>query len=156
MHFVHVIEINDPRRPLLGGLSHEQVWRGLVHRVERPLAFLPQLSGCLIVKHGATDVARDLDFGAFTVRDSVRLEPMQQITVDTEAAPHVPAGRLVIAIEVRGTDHLQLRFTYDVNRKRSADVEMEAQYDQFVQSAYVRADIDSVKIIRNLIDRGAL
>jgi hypothetical protein len=156
VRFVHIIEINDPRNPLLDSLTREQLWRGLLRRVERPVEFLPQLKHCLIVMRGDSTLARELDFGDVIVRDRVRLVPMQKVTFDTEARPNVPAGNLIIAIEEHGADHLQLRFTYTTHRERSADAKMEQQYDRIVQSAYLQADIDSVKVIRALADRGEL
>lgn len=156
MHFVHIIEINDPHSPLIAALTREQVWRGLLWRVERPMDFLPQLNGCLIMMRGDSTLVRELDFGAFIVRDRVRLTPQEQLTFDTEAAPNVRAGRLRIAIETPIDDQLQLRFTYDVERERTDDAEVEAQYDRFIQSAYLQADIDSVKTMRTLLAQGDL
>jgi hypothetical protein len=156
VHFVHIIEINDPRNPLLDAFTRDQLWRGLLRRAERPMEFLPQLKGCLIIMRGEFTFARELDFGSFTLRDRVRLTPQQQLTFDTEAAPNVPAGRLTIAIETGGVDHLQLRFTYDVERERTDNAEMEAQYDRYIQSAYLQADIESVKIMRGLLAQGTL
>jgi len=156
MHFVHVIEINDPRNPLLDVVTREQVWRGLLRRAERPMDFLPQLSGCMIVMRGDTTIARELDFGSFTVRDRVRMEPMKQLSFDTEAAPNVHAGRLLIAIEEHRPGYLRLRFTYDIKRQHVDDAQVEEQYDRFLQSAYLQADIDSVKIIRRLINEGVV
>jgi len=156
VHFVHIIEINDPRNPLIAALTREQVWRGLLWRVERPMDFLPQLNSCLIMMRGDSTLVRELDFGAFIVRDRVRLTPQEQLTFDTEAAPNVRAGRLRITIESPESDHLQLRFTYDVERERTDDAELEAQYDGFIQSAYLQADIDSVKTMRTLLAQGEL
>ena len=156
MRFVHIVEINDPRHPLLEPLSREQLWRGLLRRVEQPMEFLPQLNGCSIVMRGDRTLVRELDFGAFTVRDRVLLEPMEKMSIVIKATPQVPEGKLIIAIETHSADHLQLRFTYDIQRKRSDDIEMEEQYDRVLQSAYVQADIDSVKIIRSLVDRRVL
>jgi hypothetical protein len=156
MHFIHIIEINDPRNPLLERFTREQVWRGLVRRAERPMEFLPQLIGCMIVMRGEYTLARELDFGSFTVRDRVRLSPMQQLSFDTDAAPNVRAGRLVIAIEENKEAHMQLRFTYDVEREHTDDKEMEEQYDRYLQSAYLQADIDSVKTMRALLAQGEL
>ena len=156
MHFVHVIEINDPRRPLLGVLSHEQVWRGLLRRVEHPGEFLPQLHGCTIVMRGDTTLARKLDFGSFTVRDRVSLEPIRQVVIDTDAAPNVAAARLTIVVETPSAESLQLRFTYAVDRERTADTQREDQYDRFLHSAYLQADIDSVNIIRQLANADVL
>lgn len=169
MHFVHIIEINDPRNPLIAALTREQLWRGLIRRAEKPMEFLPQLTACSIVMRGDTTLARELNFGAFTVRDRVRLTPGHSVRFDTDPAPNMPTCRLVIAIETRGntqsqrpTDmhsteqHLQLRFTYDVQRERSIDAAAEQQYDRFAQSAYLQADIDSVRIIRALVASGTL
>jgi hypothetical protein len=156
MRFVHIIEINDPRNPLLDILTLEQVWRGLLRRVERPGEFLPQLKTSLIVMRGDSTLARELNFGDLIVRDRVRLVPMQSVRFDTEATATIPSGSLVIAIEAHDADHLQLRFTYTTQRERSADEKTEAQYDRFVQSAYLQADIDSVRVIRALANCGEL
>ena len=45
MRFEHLIEINDPLNPLAEILSREQVWSGLMHRVDEPTLFLPGLTG---------------------------------------------------------------------------------------------------------------
>jgi hypothetical protein len=156
MHFVHIIEINDPRNPLLDVLTRDQLWRGLVRRAERPQEFLPQLVDCVIVMRGATTMARELNFGNFTVRDRVRLMPMEQISFVTDAGPTLSESRLVITIEQFGGDHLQLRFTYDTARQRIDNAEMEDQYDRFIQSAYLQTDIDSIKIIRSLVQAGEI
>jgi hypothetical protein len=156
MRFVHIIEINDPLHSLLEPMTRDQLWRGLLRRVERPMEFLPQLSGCLIVMRSDTNIVRELDFGAFLVRDRVRLDPMNQLSVETEARDRLPSGKLVIAIEEPGAERMQLRFTYDVERERSDDVEAEKQYDRVLEAAYLQADIDSVKRIRQLIDADSL
>ena len=43
MNFEHLIQINDPENPLVDTLSREQLWQGLLHRVENPIPFLPGL-----------------------------------------------------------------------------------------------------------------
>lgn len=156
MHFVHIIKINDPRHPLLNVLTREQVWRGLVRRAERPQEFLPQLIDCVIVMRGDSTLARELDFGNFTVRDRVRLVPMQSVSFVTDAGPTIAESRLVIGIEEFADNPLQLRFTYDTARERSDNAEMEEQYDRIIQSAYLQADIDSIRVIRALADAGDL
>ena len=49
MNFEHLIAINDPGNPLIPPLSREQLWEGLLHRIENPLPFLPGLESCAIV-----------------------------------------------------------------------------------------------------------
>ncbi len=156
MHFVHIIEINDPRNPLLTMFTPEQVWRGLLRRVERPKDFLPQLNRCHIVLRGDRTLVRELDFGAFVVRDRVRLTPQREITFDTDSAPNISTARLTISVEQPSEHQLQLRFTYHVQRQPADDAEMEAHYDRYLQAAYLQADIESVKIMRMLLAEGAL
>jgi hypothetical protein len=49
LHFEHLIEINNPLNPLIEPLSVEQVWHGLMYRVEEPTVFLPGLERCTIL-----------------------------------------------------------------------------------------------------------
>ena len=49
MYFEHLIEINNPLNPLIEPLSVEQVWQGLMYRVEEPTVFLPGLERCTIM-----------------------------------------------------------------------------------------------------------
>lgn len=156
MRFVHIIQINDPLNPSIAPLTREQVWRGLVRRAEYPKEFLPQLEHSLIVARGERTLARELNFGAFIVRDRVRLEPMECLTFDTEAAANVPSGSLSITIEEPGAELLQVRFSYAINRAALDDPETQRMYEDFTKSAYLETDIDCVKLIRRLAGEGAL
>ena len=120
------------------------------------MVYLPQLSGCLIMTCDEVTLERELDFGSFVVFDRVRLNALREIRIDTEPAPNVSAGRLTIEIEEPGVEQLQLRFTYEVERERSEDAKTEDDCDRFLKSAYLEADIDSVKIIRQLLDRESI
>ncbi|WP_309269171.1 AtaL-like protein [Azonexus sp.] len=65
MQFEHLIAINDPGNPLLTPLSRQQVWAGLLQRLENLLPFLPGL------EHHADYLVRELNFGAARLRDRV-------------------------------------------------------------------------------------
>ncbi len=156
MKFVHVVQINDPVNPLIEPLSRHQIWRGLLWRTERPQELMPQLISCRIVARGSSSMARELDFGSFTVRDRVRVEPMQQLVYETQAIDDVHAGTLTITIEEPAPDALQVRFAYDVVRVRKEDDATEAMYDGFLKSAYLEADLDCMRQIRQRIEAGEL
>jgi hypothetical protein len=156
MKFVHVVRTNDPSNPLDEPLSREQLWRGLMWRTERPQESMPQLNSCRIVARGESLLARELDFGSFTVRDRVRVEPMQQLVYETQATDDVRAGTLTITIEEPTPGELQVRFAYDVSRVRKEDDATETMYDGFLKSAYLEADIDSMRRIRARADAGKL
>jgi hypothetical protein len=156
MKFTHVVQVNAPGDPLIEPLSREQLWRGLMWRTERPQELMPQLISCRIVARGKSLLARELDFGSFTVRDRVRVEPMQQLVYETQATDDVRAGTLTITIEESEPGGLQVRFAYDVTRVRKADDATEAMYDGFLKSAYLEADIDSLRRIRERAGTGML
>jgi len=58
MNFEHLIQINDLQNPLVETLSRDQVWQGLVHRVEDATPFLPGLESCTIVERHADHLLR--------------------------------------------------------------------------------------------------
>ena len=50
MNFEHLLQINDPENPLVDTLSRDQLWQGLLHRVENPSPFLPGLESSTILE----------------------------------------------------------------------------------------------------------
>ncbi|MGD9842246.1 MAG: AtaL-like protein [Steroidobacteraceae bacterium] len=156
MRFEHLIKVNDPLSPLVESLTRVQLWQGLVLRVEQPEVFMAHLTGSRIVVRGELLLARELDFGSFKVRDRVRMEPMQRIVIEAETTQEGSVGTLSINIEEPGDALLQLRFDYQLQRPRMEDATQEAMYDQFIKSAYLQADIDCVRIIRQCVAQDRL
>ena len=52
MKFEHLIEINDPRNPMIPLLTRDQLWQGLMFRAEDAVPFLPGLEDCIILERG--------------------------------------------------------------------------------------------------------
>jgi hypothetical protein len=155
MKFAHLIEINDPLNPLIDTLSRAQLWRGLVLRAEEPTLFVYGLDSCRILEKTEQSLARELYFGPVIIRDRVTLYPTQRVCYDTEAQPMVAAASLTMTIEEPDPDRFYLRFEYDDGRT-GGDAASDAFYEEFRHSAYVEADIDTVKVIRQLAAEGRL
>lgn len=155
MKFVHLVEINDPLNPLIEPLTREQLWRGLVLRAEAPKRFVDWLDGSEIRSEGIDGLARTLHYGEVTIRDTVSFTPQQQVQYDVPAQGDIPASRLLVTIEEPGTDRLNVRFSYDDFMEETPG-SMEAFYNEFRRSAYQEADIDTVRIIRELASEGLL
>lgn len=151
MRFEHLVQMNDPLSPLVEPLTRAQLWQGLLLRAEQPGVFMTQLADARIVVRGDLSIARELNFGSFKIRDRVRLEPMQRIVIETEATRDHGVGTLTVSIEEPGDELLQLRFEYQLSRARFDDAAQEAMYDEFIKSAYLQADIDCVRIIRQRV-----
>jgi hypothetical protein len=159
MRYEHLVEVNDPRVPLLPLLTRAQLWRGLVRRAEQPWEFVLGLNGATVharSHEGAVaTLTRTLDFGSFVVHDRVLLTPLEQTRIETEAAAGFPASSLTIRIEEPHPQRLYLRFVYE-----SAAVDGQGELDAVTvglrNQAYEQADIDTVGRIRELAEQGLL
>lgn len=155
MKFEHLIEINDPLNPLMDEISHEQLWRGLVLRAESPMLFMPQLDECQIEHRSESGFERKLRYGKLVVADRVVLEPMLRVRYLVQAQEEISASSLTMTIEIPQPGLLWVRFEYDDGHDAATD-EANKMYDEFRKSAYQEADIDTIRILRDLAEQGRL
>jgi hypothetical protein len=156
MRFVHLVKINDPQDPRIEPLTREQVWRGLLQRAERPEDFAPEMQGSRIIARGEASLVRELDFGSFRVRDRVRLVPMEEMLIETQAASEVPSARLCITIEEPGPAQLDVRFDYEIEHQVKAELLETDACDQLLKQAYYEADLDCIRLLRRRAEAGLL
>ena len=153
MKFEHLVEINDPLNPLIEPLTRTQLWRGLVLRAQAPKLFVPWLDGCDIGTPSADGQERVLRYGEVAIRDQVRFEPERLIRYEIPAQNEMAASTLLVQIETPGPDALLVRFSYD-DGTEEIEGSMDAFYNEFRRSAYQEADIDTIRIIRELAAEG--
>jgi len=153
MQFEHLIAITDPDNPLVVPLTREQIWNGLLQRVEDPLPLLPGLDSCAILERTSEALLRELDFGPATIRDRVTMAEAQWICFDIVPSPSSAGGSLTINIEEPQPGFLFLRFAYRTALASTPDSE-ERAYLEYVKSAYHQSDVDCVRIIRTLATEG--
>ncbi|QJQ03290.1 hypothetical protein RB25_10135 [Herbaspirillum rubrisubalbicans] len=155
MKFNHLIQINDPLNPLIDPLTREQLWRGLVMRAESPQLFMPHLDDCRLLEKSLDSVRRELRYGELVIIDQVSYLPQIQVLYDVPAQGDIPASRMSMTIEEPQAEVLFVRFEYDDGQPEDAGG-AEAFYNDFRRSAYQEADIDTIRIIRELTQRGEL
>jgi len=155
MKFEHLIQINDPLNPLIDPMSREQLWRGLVLHAEQPKLFMPHLDECTIVERSSGELHRKRRFGKLIVEDHVAMTPLQQIRYDVQAQGEISASTLTITIETPSEETLFVRFQYDDGHDAATD-EANAMYDEYKKSAYVEADIETIRLVRELAEKGRL
>lgn len=155
MKFAHLIQINDPLNPLLEDLSREQLWQGLVLRAEQPKTFVPYLDRVDILERAEHTLDRQLHYGELTVRDRVTLLPQQQVAYHVPPQKGIPESSLTMTIEEPEADIFFVRFEYNDGASEAEDT-AEAFYNDFRRSAYKEADIDTIRIIRELAEAGKL
>ncbi len=154
MQFHHLVEINDPLNPLIETLSRAQLWRGLVMRAEQPGLFMPHLDRCELSDRKADSVSRLLHYGKINVRDTVVFYPGQRVEYWVPQQADIAASKLTMSIEEPSEDYLLVRFDYEDS---AGDGEgLDAFYNEFRQSAYKEADIDTISLIRQMASEGKL
>ncbi len=153
MNFEHLIQINDPENPLVETMTRDQLWLGLLHRVENAVPFLPGLESCTILERQADTLLRELDFGPAVIHDRVTLVHMVSVRFDIQPSEVHPGGGLMITIEEPKPDFLFLRFAYQTTLATDPNSEEQA-YIEYVKSAYHQSDVDCVRIIRTLAAGG--
>jgi len=155
MKFEHLIEINDPLNPLIDTLTREQLWRGLVIRAESPKMFVPHLDECEIGERSSGSFTRRLRYGDLVIEDTVLLTPLQQVRYEVPAQGEIQASSLTMKIEAPDETRLFVRFSYDDGTGEHVD-EANKMYDEFKKSAYQEADLDTIRILRQLAAQGKL
>lgn len=155
MKFNHLIQINDPLNPLIDTLSRDELWHGLVLRAESPRLFMPHLDECRLSDKSLDSVRRELRYGELVIIDKVTYLPQIQVLYEVPAQGDIPASRMSMTIEEPQDEVLFVRFEYDDGKPADIDGS-EAFYDNFRRQAYQEADIDTIRIIRELSERGGL
>lgn len=153
MKFEHLIAINDPLNPLIEPLTRLQLWRGLVLRAEAPQLYVPQLDECQLSERTPNAVSRVLRYGELAICDRVTFLPQQQVHYQIPPQNEIAASSLCMRIEEPQPELLFVRFTYDDSASAAED-EANAMYDSFRRSAYQEADIDTIRLIRELAAEG--
>jgi hypothetical protein len=155
MKFSHLVIINDPLNPLIDPLTVQQVWRGLVLRAEKPEMFVPWLDTCTITGRTDNEMERELRFGDVRVRDRVSFRPPVQVQYHVPAQGEIPLSSLSMRIEEPQQGVLVVRFDY-ADDSPDTEGSTEDFYNEFRRSAYEEADIDTVRLIRELAAQGRL
>ena len=155
MKFVHLIEINAADNPMIAPLSRAQLWRGLVLRAERPTLFVLGLDSCDVTQRSEHGLSRTLQFGNLTIYDEVSFLPQQHVHYHVPQQNDIPASDLTMTIEEPTSGALFVRFEYDDHQESTDNAEAEF-YDNFRRDAYKEADIDTVRMIRQLAMEGQL
>lgn len=155
MKFTHLIEINMPDNPLVMMITREQLWHGLVLRAEKPTLFVLGLDACEIITRSSDKLTRILHFGSLLVHDQVTFTPQQHVHYHVPQQAAIPASDLIMKIEEPQPGVLFVRFEYD-DHNDAQETDEESFYNDFRREAYKEADIDTIRVIRELAQQGRL
>lgn len=161
MKFEHLVQINDPSLPGIDWLTRQQLWLGLVARAWKPTRFVLGLEDAKVMQTRqegkVTTLARVLNYGPFQIEDTTELIEADRSETRISANQFCGDSSLTISIEEPKQGELWLRFQYEVNDLADSGGSTEASssassadVDEIRRQAYKAADIDTVKMIREL------
>ena len=110
---------------------------------------------CDILERSAFSIERKLRFGQLVIHDQVHFQSLQNVHYQVPQQNEIPASDLYMSIEEPQQGALFVRFDYDDHSGDTESTE-EAFYNEFRRSAYQEADIDTIRVIRQLAQEGQL
>lgn len=155
MKFEHLVEINDFNNPAVDVITREQLWRGLVMRADSPQLFVDYIDECTITERKEFGMTRSLRYGELVIVDQVELAHLHYVHYAVAAQKDIPQSYLRMTIEEPAPGSLFVRFTYDDGHTAEEDLANE-MYNEYRRSAYHEADVDTVRVIRDLAEYGRL
>jgi hypothetical protein len=154
MRFEHLIEINSPSAVVRGMtpiFPRDQLWLGLMARLQTPQRFPNGPEGCEWAETGPGLFRRTLHFGAHVFKDEVRVVPGESMTFTPDAQGELAPIRLTITIEEPLPEQTVLRFVYEALGEQSAE---EAYYNDYRHNAWLHNDRDMVRTLREWLASG--
>ncbi len=155
MRFEHVIEINSPAtsvQMVVPTFSQEQLWRGLMIRVQTPQRFPMGPDRCDWQEVAPGVIQRALSFGQHALQDVVHLTPMSRMVFTPQAHGDTAPIRLTLSIEDPKPGQMVLRFVYEALAEQTAE---EAYYNEYRHNAWLHHDRDMVRTLRQwLLEEG--
>lgn len=160
MKYEHLVEINDVNNDAIALITREKLWAGLVMRAELPQLFMSYIDECFVSNRTEKSMSRALRFGDLTIVDEVELAPLHYVHYAVPAQNDIPASSLRMTIEEPEPNALFVRFAYDNGNNGISELDSDSEevekYNAYRRSAYHEADIDTVRIIRELAEAGRL
>ena len=117
------------------------------------MRFVPHLDQCDVLQRTGDSLQRELRYGTLVVRDQVKFSPQQEVRYQVPAQQAIPESGLTMSIGEPQDGLLVVRFDYEDGTPDVAG-SMDAFYNEFRRSAYQEADIDTIRIIRQLAAEG--
>ena len=156
MRFEHLIEINAPQigqQMMAPPFTREQLWRGLMQRVQSPQRFPMGPDRCEWREVEPGVYQRTLHFGSHVMRDEVLTESGRRVVFTP--APHGDTApiRLSIGIEEPRAGQMVLRFVYEALAEQTAE---EAYYNDYRHNAWLHNDRDMVRTLRQWLSEEGL
>ncbi|HEU4460582.1 MAG TPA: AtaL-like protein [Methylibium sp.] len=157
MRYEHLLQVTDPLDPAVPPMSRDELWRGLMRRVESPQSFELGPDHCEVEPGAdASRRRRSIHFGALRFDDEVHIEPMQRLVFATDPREGTATVGLTISIEEPEPGALFLRFVYAVDEPASGTTVEDQALQRYREQAWLEMDRDMLRTLRQWQREGRL
>lgn len=143
MQFEHLVEVNDFNNGFVPYLTRDQLWKGLLRRLEEPHLFLEGVESVEVIKKSETKWMRQMQLGILDVEEEITLYPLEKIICQAIKSETHGGGSLVMTIEEPEPQSLFVRFAYETHHFELED----PLFEDFIKQAYLQTDIDTIRKI---------
>lgn len=135
-------------------ITISQIWNALWQKVEQPELFTPT-----IIKHqnktieSKKTIRRELDFGSHKIYDLITYKFQEWINFEIIPNNNLHASgalKIMIITDDKNPNSYSLKFVYNLKGTHQSAND-DANYVEYLKSAYHQADLDCVKVVRNLV-----
>jgi hypothetical protein len=149
MRYEHLLQVTAPGDPAVPPMGRDELWRGLMRRVESPQDFELGPDRCEVAR-GAdeTERRRRIHFGALNFDDHVRIEPSQRIVFATAPREGTATVGLTITVEEPTPGALFLRFVYEVDEPAEGVAAEDRALQRYREQAWLEMDRDMLRTLR--------
>jgi len=157
MRYEHLLQVTAPGDPAVPPMNRDELWRGLMRRVESPQDFELGPDRCEVAGGAdASERRRRIHFGSLRFDDHVRIEPAQRIVFATAPREGTATVGLTITVEEPSLGALFLRFVYEVEEPPGgANIEDRA-LQRYREQAWLEMDRDMLRTLRLWQSEGRL
>jgi Domain of unknown function (DUF1857) len=149
MRYEHLLQVTDPDNPAIPPMAREELWRGLMRRVESPQDFELGPDRCeLSAGTDANERRRRIHFGALNFDDQVRIEPPLRIVFAPQPREGTATVGLTITVEEPAPGALFLRFVYDIEEPPGGASAEDRALQRYREQAWLEMDRDMLRTLR--------
>ena len=135
-------------------LTRDQIWKGLMMKVEDARPFVPLMTQCDVIERSENGVVRDIVFDGMALREQIILYPKQKVQF-LRVGLGEEMGTIWNEILEDESGELHLRFSFELEVPNLTE-EMEREYRERRATGYLKAVRATLEHLRRLRAAGRL
>jgi len=154
IHVDKTLPINPDKSGAVPILSRDQVWRGLMMKVNDARPFVPLMSKCEVTERLENGLLRDIVFDGMALAEKITFYPQEKVAFE-RVGEGAELGTIWNEIIEDDDGELHLRFAFELEVADLSEAE-EQDYRDTRASGYLAAVNATLELLRNLARTGKI